>query len=112
MAENNFRILSLDGGGSKGMYSLGVLGQLETHLEKGPLCNSFDLIYGTSTGAIIAALIGLGFEIKTICELYLKLIPDVMSPEEPSVRTSKLEEYAERIFEKNILMHLKRGFQL
>jgi patatin-like phospholipase/acyl hydrolase len=99
VAENNFRILSLDGGGSKGIYSLGVLGQLEVHLEKGPLCNSFDLIYGTSTGAIIAALIGLGFEIKTIHELYLRLIPDVMSPESPAIRTSKLEEYAKRVFE-------------
>ena len=68
MRENNgiCRILALDGGGAKGFYTLGVLNQLEALLGKGPLCERFDLIFGTSTGAIIAALLGLG---KSVAEI-------------------------------------------
>ena len=39
------RVLSLDGGGAKGFYTLGVLKEIEA-MVKGPLCESFDLIFG------------------------------------------------------------------
>jgi patatin-like phospholipase/acyl hydrolase len=58
-------MLTLDGGGSKGMYTLGVLNELEAAMSR-PLCECFSLIYGTSTGAIIAALLGLGTPVKQI----------------------------------------------
>jgi hypothetical protein len=45
-----FRILSLDGGGAKGFYTLGVLKEIEGVL-KCPLYQCFDLIFGTSTGS-------------------------------------------------------------
>jgi len=51
-----FRVLSLDGGGAKGFYTLGALKEIEGMIGR-PLCQRFDLIFGTSTGAIIAALI-------------------------------------------------------
>jgi uncharacterized protein len=54
-----FRVLSLDGGGAKGFYTLGALKEIEA-LSGCPLHEKFDLVYGTSTGAIIAALLGLG----------------------------------------------------
>ena len=55
LAESNlFRVLSLDGGGAKGFYTLGALKEIEA-LVGCHLCKKFDLIYGTSTGAIIAA---------------------------------------------------------
>ena len=44
------RILSLDGGGAKGFYSLGVLNQLEALLGWKPLSGQFDLIFGTIVG--------------------------------------------------------------
>ena len=53
------RILSLDGGGAKGFYTLGVLKEIEAMLGQ-PLHERFDLIFGTSSGAIIAALLALG----------------------------------------------------
>ena len=56
-ADNPCRVLSLDGGGAKGFYTLGVLKEIEA-LVGMRLCEKFDLIYGTSTGAIIAALLG------------------------------------------------------
>lgn len=43
---NVFRILSLDGGGAKGFYSLGALKEIEA-LAGCPLSQKFQLIYGT-----------------------------------------------------------------
>ena len=71
------RILSLDGGGAKGFYTLGVLKEIEAMLGC-PLYKRFDLIFGTSTGAIIASLVALGYEIDAIHALYKKHVPSVM----------------------------------
>jgi hypothetical protein len=55
------RILSLDGGGIRGILTLEFLGVIESMLRKRSgrddfrLCDYFDLIGGTSTGSIIAA---------------------------------------------------------
>jgi Patatin-like phospholipase len=43
-----FRILSLDGGGAKGFYTLGILNEIEAMIGRQPLCERFDLIFGTS----------------------------------------------------------------
>jgi predicted acylesterase/phospholipase RssA len=75
-AENNFRILCLDGGGAKGFYSLGVLQELEALV--GPLHQAFSIIYGTSTGAIIGTLLASGKTVKEIHELYKTHIPKIM----------------------------------
>jgi uncharacterized protein len=64
-----FRVLSLDGGGAKGFYTLGALKEIES-LVGCRLSEKFDLIYGTSTGAIIAALLGLGRSVDEIQTLY------------------------------------------
>ncbi len=44
-----FPVLSLDGGGAKGFYTLGVVAEIEAMLGQ-PLHTRFDLIFGTSTG--------------------------------------------------------------
>lgn len=54
-AERPCRILSLDGGGAKGFYTIGVLKGIEGMLGC-RLHERFDLVFGTSTGSIIAAL--------------------------------------------------------
>src|SRR5438552_16725060 len=71
------RILSLDGGGAKGFYTLGVLREIEGMIQC-PLYEKFDLIFGTSTGAIIAALLALGRSVKEISNLYEQHVPTVM----------------------------------
>ena len=43
------RVLSLDGGGAKGFYTLGVLKEIEAMVGQS-ICERFDLIFGTSTG--------------------------------------------------------------
>ena len=67
-----FKILTIDGGGIKGLYSAQVLARFEEHF-KCRLSDKFDLICGTSTGAIIALAIALkipmddGRTCKTLC---------------------------------------------
>ena len=66
-----YRILALDGGGAKGFYTLGVLKEIEGMLNC-PLYKRFDLVFGTSTGAIIGSLVALGYGIDEIHDIYKK----------------------------------------
>lgn len=92
-----FRILSLDGGGAKGFYTLGALKEIEA-LVGCALCEKFDLIYGTSTGAIIAALLGLGKSVDEIESLYRLRVVSVMGEVLPSKKTAALEKLAKEVF--------------
>lgn len=94
---NCYRILTLDGGGAKGFYTLGVLKELEGMLG-GPLWHHFDLIYGTSTGAIIAALLALGHEVAQIHDLYKTHVPEVMRHKKRQKKTEALASLAAQVF--------------
>lgn len=60
-AGRTFKILSLDGGGIKGIYTAELLRLCEERLGRGqPVARYFDMIAGTSTGGIIALGLGLG----------------------------------------------------
>lgn len=98
---NNFHILSLDGGGSLGVYSLGILEEIAALVGE-PLCEKFDLIYGTSTGSIIGSLIALGMNVKEISALYEQYIPKIMSYKKSSGRSKALRECAETIFKQQM----------
>src|SRR5262245_19505965 len=74
------RILALDGGGLRGILSLGLLQQVENILrerhqagDEFRLSHYFDLIAGTSTGAIIAATLALGWKVEEIRQRYMSL---------------------------------------
>lgn len=107
-AENPCRILSLDGGGAKGFYSLGVLREIEGLIQR-PLCERFDLIFGTSTGAIIAALLGLGKTVKEISALYEAHVPTVMKEKTPDGKSQALATLAETVFKKEKFDKMKTG---
>jgi predicted patatin/cPLA2 family phospholipase len=92
-----FRVLSLDGGGSKGVYTLGVLREVEA-MAGAPLHEVFNLIFGTSTGSIITALLGLGYSVDQIDALYIKLIPKIMTKRTSWTRTRALRVEATKIF--------------
>jgi predicted acylesterase/phospholipase RssA len=94
---NPLRVLALDGGGAKGFYTLGVLKEIEG-MVRCPLYQKFDLVFGTSTGAIIASLIALGFQIDEIHELYKKHVPTVMAERSAHARTAALSKLAREIF--------------
>ncbi|WP_285905106.1 CBASS cGAMP-activated phospholipase [Pseudodesulfovibrio pelocollis] len=63
------KILSIDGGGIKGVFPAAYLAEIEEKLGE-PIVDYFDLIAGTSTGGIIALGLGLGFSPREILALY------------------------------------------
>ncbi len=74
------RILALDGGGLRGILTLGFLGRIEQLLRERYsgehgflLCHYFDLIAGTSTGSIIAAGLAKGMRVDEIVEQYMTM---------------------------------------
>ncbi len=79
MPEPKFRVLSLDGGGVRGIYTASLLQQLalrisrftgnaeQTQLDLGA---KFDLIVGTSTGSIVAAALVAGVPLEDVVDLY------------------------------------------
>jgi predicted acylesterase/phospholipase RssA len=91
------RVLTLDGGGAKGFYTLGVLKEIEA-MSGHPLHETFDLVFGTSTGAIIASLIALGRSVDDILALYREHVPRVMSRTCRSTRTRALRVLAQDVF--------------
>jgi len=92
-----FNVLTLDGGGAKGVYTLGILQELEAAVNK-PLCQFFDAIYGTSTGAIIAALLGIGATTEDALALYMKYVPTILKPLRASGRSTALARTADELF--------------
>jgi uncharacterized protein len=73
------KLLALDGGGIRGVLTLQVLIRMEELLrersgqgEKFRLCNFFDYIGGTSTGAIIAAGLARGMSARELADFYVK----------------------------------------
>nr|MBO1963876.1 patatin-like phospholipase family protein [Sinorhizobium medicae] len=103
-----FRILSLDGGGAKGFYSLGVLREIEGLIGK-PLHEGFDLVFGTSTGAIIASLIGLGKSVAEIHDLYREHVPRIMQRKSAWQKSAALAELAEEIYGDAMFDSVKTG---
>ena len=76
------RILSIDGGGIRGIIPLCVLAKLEAQLkaqrgESVALRDVFGFVAGTSTGAIIAAGIAAGIPAAEMLDLYLTRVGEV-----------------------------------
>ncbi len=108
------RILALDGGGSRGLLSLGVLEKLERHLgirSANPnafrLADYFDLIGGTSTGAIIATTLALGWRARDIRELYFALLPAIFDkPQVPGPLRVLIPAFKNNALTKALKEHL------
>lgn len=66
-----FKILCIDGGGIKGLYSAVVLDKLEKKFNC-LLSDKFDLICGTSTGGILALAVALKIPMYKAVEMYKK----------------------------------------
>lgn len=96
-AQAPLRVLTLDGGGAKGFYTLGVLKEIEAMIGC-PLHERFDLVFGTSTGSIIASLIALGHGADAILELYRKHVPAVMSQKTAHARSAALKKLASEVY--------------
>ena len=94
---DRFNILCLDGGGAKGFYTLGFLRELEAALGE-PLHNHFHAIYGTSTGAIIASLIGLGKSAVETLKLYEDNVPSILGARGAGNKSAELKRVADALY--------------
>lgn len=93
-----FNILALDGGGIKGLHSAAML----AHVEEDLACNitdHFDLITGTSTGAIIAMALGLGMRPKEIVRFYVEHGPSIFPLSKHQTRRANLRHVFRRKFD-------------
>ncbi len=99
-----FQILSLDGGGIKGVFSAAVLSAIEEDLSV-RIVDHFDLIVGTSTGGIIALGLGLGLSPKQMVEFYLEKGPSIFA-DAGGIRS--LQHWLHRKFRQETLMDALR----
>lgn len=77
MSEKKFKVLSLDGGGIRGLFPAVILTEIERDLknkgsEKWQIYQNVDLIFGTSTGGILALALSLGIPAEEIKKLYFE----------------------------------------
>lgn len=72
------KILSIDGGGIKGVFPAAFLASVEESIGE-PIGECFDLIVGTSTGGIIAIGLGLGLSARDILSFYETHGPKIFS---------------------------------
>lgn len=71
--DREFHILSIDGGGIKGIFPASFLAEIEErYLAGGSIAKHFDLITGTSTGGIIALALSIGMSARDIANLYVE----------------------------------------
>ncbi len=84
-----FRVLCIDGGGMRGIYSAAYLDMLISKyvsirkIEGLDLGKAFDLICGTSTGAILACALAWGVDLDRVMELYRVKGPSIFPEKVP-----------------------------
>lgn len=80
-ADRPFRILSIDGGGIRGILPATVLSEFERiHLDGDSAGSYFDLIAGTSTGGIIALGLSTGMTASDILKIYVEHGGEIFPP--------------------------------
>jgi len=83
------RILALDGGGVRGIFTIEILAKIESllrqHYQKPDLvlAEHFQFMAGTSTGAIIATLLSWGKPVADIRDLYLERCKEIFPKRSP-----------------------------
>lgn len=110
MNNKKFKILSIDGGGIKGVFPAMFLMLLEDELKnrsdgKTKIYQHFDLITGTSTGGIIAIALALGISAKEIYNLYLDNAKKIFGNKKPFL----LGQIRNSAHERNFLETLVRN---
>lgn len=110
---DSLKVLSLDGGGVRGYLTTCILANVEKCLNAGkseyvPLGKYFDLIAGTSTGAIIAGLLAVGKTAVEVKEIYEKDMAFIFSDE---MKNSKLNIWSSKYKKTNLKAKAKEYFK-
>ena len=111
-AQRCFTVLSLDGGGIRGIFSAAILAGIEDVLGH-PVTDHFDLVVGTSTGGIIAAGLGAGLRPADLLSMYVDGMTTIFpqrarlnplrSVVRPKYRSDGLESVLRRTFGDRLL---------
>ena len=101
MNRNTFKILSVDGGGIRGIFPTYILHCISQRLGI-KINEKFDMIAGTSTGAIIAAAIACDIETLRIVELYREQGPKIF-PRKKAFFSSKTVSAMKSLYDNNYL---------
>ena len=97
-SDQPFRILSLDGGGIRGIFPAALLAGLESEYLNGEsVAEYFDLITGTSTGGILALGLAAGIPAAELLDLYANRGREIFPPERRKLR--------------NLLQYFKTGYK-
>ncbi|CAD5234308.1 unnamed protein product [Bursaphelenchus xylophilus] len=81
--ENGLRLLSLDGGGIRGIALVMILIHIDKQIANGNIIDYIDWVAGTSTGAILSLALAAGTSLRDCLNLYLRLKDDVFSGPRP-----------------------------
>ena len=84
MANKTFKILTIDGGGIKGLYSSKILEHFEENFNC-QMSDYFDMICGTSTGGILALGLSLKLKASDISNLYEKKGLSIFPRQNPKI---------------------------
>ena len=91
-----FRVLTLDGGGMRGLYTASLLMVLAKRFDRRfnsqepDIGKAFDLICGTSTGAILACALATGISLNRVKSLYIEKGPHIFTRPMPKGKNSAL----------------------
>ena len=118
--QNHYRVLSFDGGGLKGLISLGVLKKVSAELGSEAWIHEADVYAGTSTGGLIALSLASGKSLDQIIDFYknfgagifnrssLYYISSVFKFIHAGYRNTALEGHLENMFGETRLDELKK----
>lgn len=97
-----FRILTIDGGGIKGIFPACFLEKIESSYLRGKsIIDYFDLVCGTSTGGIIALGLGAGIKASELSKLYIEKGNDIFPYKYRWLK--KIQQYAYAPYNRNKL---------
>ena len=107
MKNNKFKILSIDGGGIRGVFPAMFLANFEAELKAKGVKNwqvyqNFHLITGTSTGGILAIGLALGFPAQELYDLYLKEAKNIFGKKKGLFKQIKFASHERDVLEELI----------
>ncbi|MEO1374575.1 MAG: patatin-like phospholipase family protein [Cyanobacteria bacterium J06635_10] len=108
-----YKLLALDGGGIRGMITLEVLAKIEATLRESfadknlVLADYFDYVAGTSTGAIIATCISMGWPVDKIQRFYQESGKEMFKK---AFITRAFRTFRYKYEDKNLANKLKKEF--
>lgn len=95
---SSYRVLSLDGGGMRGVFTASVIAQLERDLRI-RLADHVDLIVGTSTGGIIGLGLAAGKSGEQMLDFYAKEGPNIFARPRSLARRIRQPKYDRQVLD-------------